>query len=207
VRVYLVRHGETEMNRLRRVQGQNDEPLNENGRAQARALAQAFRGRELAAVWASPLARARETAAIAFGETGLALRTDARLMELHQGALEGLAFDEIDARWRDEVRAWRADPDGCALPGGGETWRALADRAWAAYEEAAALAGDAGAVAIVTHNFTIVALLCRFLGAPSVSFKRFRLHPAGVTIIGTGFSGPALTVLNDTTHLPPELVR
>jgi broad specificity phosphatase PhoE len=199
LRVYLVRHGETEMNRLRRVQGHNDEPLNDTGRAQAQALAAAFAVRDVHAVWTSTLQRARETAEIAFGGRGVPLREDMRLMELNQGALEGLTFDEIEQRYGEEVRAWRAEPEERTLPGG-EGFRALADRAWAAYEEIAAAAGERP-VAIVTHNFTIVALVCRFLGAPLRSFKRFRLHPTGVSVIETGFAGPALVSLNDTRHL------
>ncbi len=70
--LYLVRHGETEWNRLRRIQGLTDIPLNDTGREQARRTGMLLTRRPIARVYASPLGRARETAEIIARELGLA---------------------------------------------------------------------------------------------------------------------------------------
>lgn len=116
-RVAFVRHGETEWNRQRRIQGLTDVPLNDAGREQARAL-----GRELAAgSWnvlvSSPLTRAVETADLMNAEIGTPVRgRDDALIERGYGRAEGLAVDEVNELW----------PDG-AFPGS-ESLIHLADR-------------------------------------------------------------------------------
>jgi len=98
--LYLVRHGETDWNRARRVQGSTDIPLNDTGRAQALATGRLLATREWDAIIASPLSRAFETATIIAGELRLprpeALPT---IVERGYGAAEGLDHDEIDARF------------------------------------------------------------------------------------------------------------
>jgi uncharacterized phosphatase len=106
--LYLVRHGETDWNRQRRIQGRTDIPLNDTGREQARLTGMLLTRRPIDRVVASPLGRARETAEIIARELGLgepALR-DA-LVERDYGAAEGLSYREIDARY----------PEGTPVPG------------------------------------------------------------------------------------------
>lgn len=107
---YVLRHGETEWNRLGLLQGRQDSPLTALGRAQTAAM-----GRCIAALagdtadlelWSSPLGRARETAAIVarvLGRDAEAIRHDARLAELDHGAWEGRSFTQIKG---DEPEAW-----------------------------------------------------------------------------------------------------
>lgn len=102
----LVRHGETDWNRDRRIQGATDVPLNDTGRQQAREAASALKttlgGRMPVAVVASDLARARETGEIIAAELGLpAPRMYPQLRERGYGVAEGLSVDEYFARWGD----------------------------------------------------------------------------------------------------------
>jgi broad specificity phosphatase PhoE len=90
----LVRHGETDWNAAGRLQGHTDRPLNEYGRRQARELAERFAGDGIAAVYASDLARARETAEIVAGRLGLEVVLDPDLREKNWGNWEGLTADE-----------------------------------------------------------------------------------------------------------------
>ena len=90
----LVRHGETDWNAAGRLQGHTDRPLNEHGREQARALAEQLAGDGLAAVYASDLVRARETAEIVGGRLGLPVLVDPDLREKNWGSWEGLTADE-----------------------------------------------------------------------------------------------------------------
>ena len=112
--IWLARHGETADNKDRRFQGQKDVPLNATGEAQARALAEAAREHGFAALYTSPLIRAKATAD-AIGEAlGLQPRVDDRLKEVDVGTWEGRLKDDIA----------REDPDGWAAFGrGGEDWR------------------------------------------------------------------------------------
>jgi len=106
--LYLVRHGETDWNRQRRIQGLTDIPLNDTGRAQARATGMLLARRNWDAVYASPLSRARETAEIIaeeleLPEPGL---LDA-MVERNYGEAEGLDWMQVESRF----------PDGSAVPG------------------------------------------------------------------------------------------
>lgn len=98
--LYLVRHGETDWNRQRRIQGLTDIPLNETGRAQARATGMLLTRRRWDAIFSSPLGRAVETASIIAAEVGLAQPTliDA-LVERNYGQAEGLDWLEVETRY------------------------------------------------------------------------------------------------------------
>ncbi len=98
--LYLVRHGETDWNRARRVQGSTDIPLNQTGRAQARATGRLLASRDWDVIIASPLSRAFETATIVAAELGLgAVTPNPAFMERRYGEAEGLDHDEIDDRF------------------------------------------------------------------------------------------------------------
>jgi probable phosphoglycerate mutase len=135
VRLYYVRHGETDWNRDQRYQGQQDIPLNATGRSQAvrngRALAEAL-VKEAAAIdyVASPLLRARETMEIMRAELGLpprGYRTDDRLREIHYGHWEGELWNELPAKDPKGFAAREADKWGWR-PKGGESYRDLSER-------------------------------------------------------------------------------
>jgi probable phosphoglycerate mutase len=102
----LTRHGETDWNAQRRWQGHSDPPLNERGREQARELAATLDGVDV--IYASDLARARETAEILGRRLGLAVRLDPRLRERSFGAWEGKTWDELEERFAEALDRWRA---------------------------------------------------------------------------------------------------
>ena len=102
----LARHGETEFNvPPQRFMGWTDEPLNDRGREQARALAVLVKDRGLGAIWSSQLARARETAEIVGASVGVTPRVDERFAESHRGRWEGRAWADVE---REEPEAWAA---------------------------------------------------------------------------------------------------
>ncbi|AYF99032.1 histidine phosphatase family protein [Protaetiibacter intestinalis] len=104
--LYLVRHGETDWNAARRIQGRTDVPLNDAGREQARQTGALLARRRWDAIYTSPLSRAAETARIigeAVGISELGIRDG--LMERDYGQAEGMTFDEIEALYPEGVRA------------------------------------------------------------------------------------------------------
>ncbi len=97
--ILLARHGETDWNRELRVQGHSDTPLNEVGREQARALAEALAREPVHAIYASDLSRARETAEIVAASRDLEVCCDPDLRERNFGSWEGMTRQEIDHRF------------------------------------------------------------------------------------------------------------
>ena len=124
----MVRHGETAWNAEGRVQGQTDVPLSAVGEAQARAVREALAGERFAALYASDLARVRQTAAPAAARLGLPVRLEPRLRERHYGKFETLTYAEARERLPQEYARFKAkDPDYDF--GSGESLRVFYERA------------------------------------------------------------------------------
>jgi len=119
-RIIAVRHGETAWNVETRIQGQLDIELNDTGRWQAQQVARALADEALDAVYASDLARARNTAEAIAAPGGLPVHTHVGLRERAFGLFEGQTYAAIEAQWPEDARRWRIrDPN--FAPQGGET--------------------------------------------------------------------------------------
>jgi probable phosphoglycerate mutase len=150
--ILLARHGETDDNvPPARVQGRRDVPLNDRGRDQARRLAAAAAGERPRTLWASPLARARETAEIVGAELGLAPRLDERLVESDRGAWEGRLLDDVRRDDPELWAAWRRAGADFRFPGG-ESLAEHLERVSAALDE---IAADGGRALVICHGGTI----------------------------------------------------
>jgi broad specificity phosphatase PhoE len=146
--LYLVRHGETDWNKARRIQGSTDIPLNDLGRRQAAAAAELLSRRRFDGVVASPLSRAFETGAIIASALGLATpQVLPEITERHYGEAEGMTFEEIEATF----------PDGATVPGR-ESRTALLERVEAALLALAA-ARPGSSLVVATHGAVIRALV------------------------------------------------
>ncbi|MFL5844925.1 MAG: histidine phosphatase family protein [Solirubrobacteraceae bacterium] len=150
--IWLARHGETAYNAERRFQGQGPVPLSERGREQAAELAEQAAGREFAALWSSPLPRARETAEIVAGRLGLEITDEPRLMETDTGEWTDRTFAEIEAEFPERFGAWVAGDPAFSFPGG-ESFAQQSERVNAALSDIRA-AGPLPAL-VVCHRNTI----------------------------------------------------
>ncbi len=174
--IYVIRHGETEWNRHGRFQGHADSSLTETGARQVRRLARRLR-RDLAGpaaidLHSSPLMRCRQTTAVLCGDLGWdsgAVRFDDRLMERHYGGWQGLTETEVDARYPGHRDAWAADPDGYAMPDGGESYGQLKSRL---AEWLGELPGT-GPVIAVTHTEAAKALRGLLTGMTDAAARDF----------------------------------
>lgn len=148
-RLVVWRHGNTDWNAAKRVQGQLDVPLNDLGREQAAAAAPLLAALRPDVLIASDLKRAAETAAALAALTGLPVRTDSRLRERYYGLWQGLITPEIQERFPAEYARWRAgeqDP-GCEV----ESLDDLGKRVGVALQDAAD-AAPGGTVVVATHG-------------------------------------------------------
>src|SRR5262245_23988731 len=116
--LYLVRHGETATNRARLIQGWNNEPLNTRGRWQAERAAARLAHVGLRALYASPLDRARETAAIIGRAVGLEPTLVEGLREMDTGLVSGLHGAQFVVRYPRLMWAWLRDDLAMEFPGG-----------------------------------------------------------------------------------------
>jgi broad specificity phosphatase PhoE len=149
--VFLARHGETDYNAARRFQGRLPVPLNAAGRKQAAELAERAAAVGFLELWASPLARALETAEIVGRRIGLVPRQDERLVETDCGEWTDLRFTQVEHADAVGFAAFlRADP-GFAFPGG-ESFKAQTERVLAALED---IARGPRPVLAVTHGMSI----------------------------------------------------
>jgi broad specificity phosphatase PhoE len=188
----LVRHGQTTFNASGLLVGRLDPPLTDTGRRQAAAIAAVVAG--AARVVTSPLARARETAALL--APGLPVTVDERWIELDYGELDGKPFADIPA---DLWREWRSDPS--LAPPGGESLDDVGARVAAACTDLLAEAAESDIV-VVSHVSPIKAAVAWALGVGQETAFRMHLANASVTRIGRGAGGgPVLFTYNETAHL------
>mgnify|MGYP001181867715 FL=1 len=160
--VYLVRHGAITLPAGgRRFIGQTDVPLSDEGIRQACRLKEALRCADLSAVYCSDLLRCVETARIIAEPHGIAPISEARLREIFLGQWEGLAFDEVSARYPEEYRARGLDMVNYRPPGG-ESFMDCARRALPAFFDI--LGAEEGNVLVVGHAGVNRILLCRTMG-------------------------------------------
>lgn len=168
-RIVVVRHGETEWHAENRFAGSSDIALTAKGHQQAERLAIWARSAGLAAIWSSPLQRARLTAEPAAQAAGLKLGMDERLIELDFGRGEGLTAAEMQRDFPAERAAFESDPVRHHLPGGENPEAAVSRGLLALHSIAAANTG--GRSLVVAHNTLLRLVLCRLLGAPIAQYR------------------------------------
>ena len=198
--IYLIRHGETEANHCRRIQGWLDTNVSEHGLRQIEALSQRFSSIEVHAVYSSDLSRAVTTAKAISGPHGLALHTDTRLREIHMGSWAGCSWDELVQNDRERAERFLALSPTWQAPGG-EGFEEVRRRVGKALKEIA-VHHDGQSVAVISHGAAIRQILAMFHG---LSVSESGQIPLGAN---TSFSileidGETVRIVseNDASHL------
>jgi probable phosphoglycerate mutase len=175
-------------------------PLADYGREQAQRLALRLSGEAVAAVYASPLGRAVETARILARPHRLEVQERAELREISHGRWEQMTRQEVEAQYPEEVEAWDDDPFTFA-PQGGESGLAVSSRALPALLDIVR-AHPGETVIVVSHKATIRLLLSLLLGLDPRRYRdNLDQSPAALNIVD--FRSPTrarLTLFNDTSH-------
>jgi probable phosphoglycerate mutase len=177
----LVRHGQTDFNVQHRLPGQLPGiPLNEEGKREAAATAQALASLPLSAIAASPLERTMETAAYLNAGRGLEIHQDTELLDTDYGRFSGQSWDDLD----QHDRTWgRFTTDALHAPRGVESFARVQERAVRAAERWRQ-APDVGEwVALVTHADLVKLIAAHYLGIPLAHAPLINMDNASVTLL------------------------
>lgn len=208
LQVYLVRHGETEWNALRRLQGQSDSALTINGERQANQVASRVQLLGITHVISSDLGRTRRTAAIIAKACGTRVHFDSRLRELNMGILETRAIStltEKEKRWRNQLVNGKKNGEE-SIPGG-ESTKEVAIRMYAALNGCRNLPYDSKPL-LVSHGMALECLINTVLGLPPYLNRRLRLRNCSISQIDYQEepclkTGWVVKISGDSSHLDP----
>lgn len=185
MKLYLVRHGETELNVKKVYYGSTDCGLTEKGKTQAVSLETAFASRPLDMVIESPLLRAKTTTSLLLGERDVPRTEDPRLKELNFGGWEGKSYQELqgDPLYETWCREWKT-----TCPPQGESFLDLARRVKSFYEDL--LKRDEENVLIVAHHAVLQQLMACLFGADPESCWHYAFAQGAYTVFDLmdGFS-------------------
>ncbi|MFY9996612.1 MAG: 2,3-diphosphoglycerate-dependent phosphoglycerate mutase GpmB [Leclercia sp.] len=204
LQVYLVRHGETQWNAERRIQGQSDSPLTAKGEHQAWQVGERAKTLGITHVIASDLGRTRRTAEIIAQACGCDVTVDARLRELDMGVLEQRHVDsltEAEEAWRQTLVNGTEEgriPDG-------ESMLELSERMHAALAACLALPQGSRPL-LVSHGMALGCLVSTILGLPAWAERRLRLRNCSLSRIDYQqspwlASGWIVEMAGDISHL------
>ncbi|MGY5958542.1 2,3-diphosphoglycerate-dependent phosphoglycerate mutase GpmB [Kosakonia sp. BK9b] len=204
LQVYLVRHGETQWNAERRIQGQSDSPLTDKGEQQAWQVAERAKALGITHIIASDLGRTRRTAEIIADFCGCDVTFDSRLRELDMGVLERRHIDSLteeEESWRRQLVNGTADgriPDG-------ESMQELSERMHAALATCLDLPQGSRPM-LVSHGMALGCLVSTILGLPAWAERRLRLRNCSISRIDYQqspwlASGWVVETAGDVSHL------
>lgn len=203
-RIFLVRHGATELTAEDRFAGETNVPLSEEGRRQSRKLAERLRHESIVAVYTSPMDRTMETARIIGLPHGRPIVTRDALREISHGHWEGKKRADVEVEFPEEFQRWEQDPFTFAPPGG-ETGLALMARALPSFLDLVPRHPDS-CVVVVSHKATIRLLISSILGFDARTYRdRLDQSAAALNILDfKDVTRGRLTLFNDTSHYSTE---
>ncbi len=177
MKIYMIRHGVTDWNVAKRMQGSTDIPLNEDGREVARKTSIGLKDVHFDRVYSSPLCRAYETAQIILGDRDLPIQKDDRLREISFGDYEGMVIRGPEATLPDPsfLNFFEA-PELYVPPKGGETFASLFARTSDFLKDFAAESNNDDTVLVAAHGGVLKALLYDIKGQPLSEFWGQGVH-------------------------------
>jgi alpha-ribazole phosphatase len=197
--IWLVRHGQTELNKTRRYQGTTDSPLTPYGLRQAAALSRRLRRIPFGVAVVSPALRAQVTAETILAERDAQIVEDQRWREASHGRWEGLSYREVREQFPAEAAARFAD----ALhgkPAGGESLAEVAARVADGWR-ALLRQYPGGRVLVVTHATPIQLVLCLLSGMAPTQHWRWRIDLGSLTALDVYGGGAIVRMVNETPRL------
>jgi len=204
-RIILVRHGQTAWNvgappaEGERFRGRVDLPLNERGRAQALALAERLADESIAAIYASPLQRAIETAEPTARRLGLTVQPLEGIIDINYGDWQEDSHSEVARLYPTLYRQWLQEPH-LVRPPGGESLEEVRNRAMAALYQVTGCHQDQ-TILVAAHQVVNKVLVCTMLGLDNSHFWRIRQDNGCLNIFDYQEGVFTALLINDTCHL------
>jgi len=199
MRMFLVRHGETDHNKNRVIMGHLPSPLNETGKNQAEILADELKEKGIQAIYSSDLVRAAETAEIISSELNLPVTYTDKLREHTLGDLDGVGISEL----LDEMDSLK-EFDDLMVKHNGELTEEFMNRVWKEFRFIARENKEKDFVLIVTHGGCIRSIIARILGASEVIFDNIKQYNCCINIIDYTESDEkekfSIELVNDICH-------
>ncbi len=201
--IVLIRHGETEWNAIKRLQGHLDIALNEEGRRQAVALGRALAVEQFDAIYSSDLMRARQTAEQLAAGRGIPVHVDPGLRERCFGGFEGMLYADISERYPQAYAEWKARDIDARFPEGVHVAETLREFSQRAVDSIIRIANRHRhqKIALVTHGGV---LECAYRAAQGIGFEHardFDILNASVNRFLWDGTSLRLAQWGDVTHL------
>lgn len=199
-KIYITRHGETEWNTVRRMQGQNNSPLTELGEKQALWLAKKLESVSIAVVYSSSLIRALKTAYILRGQRDIQVIPTNDLREIYLGCWQGRLTEEVEKEYPQQHRCFWKDPEGY-VPIDGETFTEVTERVSHFFEDVLKNHSEEN-ILIVAHAIVIKALLnyINNKGDLKTFWEGPSLKPTCLTILNVQDGKVSFELVADTQH-------
>ncbi len=200
-RILLVRHGETDWNRIRRFQGRSDLPLNQKGRKQGDALAWALKDESITAIYSSPLTRAMEMARlIKVFHPSAPLFAEEGLIEMNLGEFEGMEGHRWAELYPDFRKAWQENPASVTMPGG-ESLPEVQTRAIKTLERITKPYPPETTLLLCSHNFVNLTILCYAMKIPLDRIRELRQETATLNVLYKQGERLWAQAVNERSHL------
>jgi alpha-ribazole phosphatase len=199
MRLFLVRHGDTDFNTSHRFMGHSDIDLSAAGRQQIQCLRDYLKDEKIDGVYASDLARTVTTAAIIIEGRGIGVIPCPELREMNYGLCEGMTFSEINDKYPDVADQCINFTLSLEFPEG-DTFKDFTDRT-VSFLKRLKIHKPSDTLLVVSHNGPLKALVCHFLGIDMEHWWQIRIDTASISIIDITSRGAILSRLNDTSCL------
>lgn len=198
---FITRHGQTNWNKLLKIQGQEDVELNEIGIEQAKKLAKKLSKEKIDIIYTSDLKRSYQTAKIISDTIKTDIIIDKNLREICFGCWQGLTLSDIKKDFNKEYIIWRTEPHKLNLPGA-EKLIEVQERMIKLIDKA--LQSNYQNILIVSHGTAIKALILGILDIDLAKYNSIRIDNTSLTVIEYHSTGPVIRLLNDTCHLKED---
>jgi len=183
LKIYLVRHGETDWNLSGKAQGQSDIPLNSTGETQALSISKYFSPIDIESIYSSSVQRALKTASILSINHDTDPIINDNFLEIDFGSLDGEPLNEMRSKFPLFFKKWTSDPTTAVFPDSKETLGILQSRTWKGITELVEAHDENDNIVVVSHAFAIYSILCRALDMPLKNYGRLRLMPGTISVL------------------------
>ncbi|MCF6463246.1 histidine phosphatase family protein [Clostridium sp. Cult1] len=198
-KIFLVRHGESKWNVLKKIQGQQDIPLTNKGIEQANLIGNRLINEKIEKIYSSDLSRAFTTAKIIGNKLNLDIIPMKEFREINFGVWEGITNEIMNTKYSNELILWRKEPDKLRIEGA-ETLKELQHRAMKGINK---IINDdtINNFLIVSHSATLKTIILGLLDIDLVSFKNLTINNVSLSIIEIREYNRVLKLFNDTSHI------